>query len=201
MEKSKLTRKFDRQADMYEKQRKKKSLGPWRRELLQHAEGKVLELGVGAGANFPYYSPDVQVTAVDFSSQMLEKAKNAAEEQRMQTDFMLSDIERLEFPKHTFDTIVSTLSFCSYEHPVDMFNKLKYWCKPKGQILLMEHGISFNPVFAFVQKAIDPVQYKLSGCHQNRDMLRLIQESNLHIQKVERHWKGIVYLIWATPGD
>lgn len=65
----------------------------------------------------------------------------------------------------------------------------------------MEHGVSFNPVFAFVQKAIDPVHYKLNGCHQKRDMLRLIQASNLEIQKVESHWKGIVHLIWATPGD
>lgn len=201
MEKSKLVRKFDRQARMYEKQRKRKNLGDLRGQLLQQAEGKVLELAVGAGANFAYYSSDVQVTAVDFSPQMLEKAKDAAEEQGIHTEFMLSDIETLDFPENTFDTIVSTLSFCSYEHPVQMFNHLSRWCKPQGRILLMEHGISVNPVFAFVQKVIDPVHYKLIGCHQKRDMLRLIQDSDLQIRKVEGHWQGIFHLIWASPGS
>lgn len=201
MDKEKLARKFDRQARTYEKQRKKGNLVNWRRQLLQQAEGKVLELAVGAGANFAYYSPSAQVTAVDISPQMLGKAKGAAEEQGIYTTFMLSDIEALEFPEHTFDTVVSTLSFCGYEHPLQMFNKLSRWCKPQGRILLMEHGISFNPVFAFLQKAIDPVQFKLVGCHQKRDIMRLIQESDLEVQKVEHHWKGIVHLIWAKPGD
>lgn len=201
MDKQKLIRKFDRQARMYERQRKKDNLGNWRRQLLQQAEGNVLELAVGAGANFAYYSPNVQVTAVDISPQMLEKAKGAAKEQGIYTEFMLSDIEALDFPENSFDTIVSTLSFCGYEHPIQMFNKLQRWCKPQGRILLMEHGISFNPVLAFFQKVIDPVHYKLIGCHQKREMLRLIQDSKLEIQKVESHWKGIFHLIWATPGD
>jgi ubiquinone/menaquinone biosynthesis C-methylase UbiE len=43
----------------------------WRRRLLQEVEGKVLELAVGAGANFPFYPQDVDITAVDFSQQIL----------------------------------------------------------------------------------------------------------------------------------
>ncbi|MBS4209474.1 class I SAM-dependent methyltransferase [Bacillus sp. FJAT-50079] len=200
MDKSKLVRKFDKQAGLYEKQRKTKNLEAWRRQLLLGAEGKVLELAVGAGANFAYYSSDVKVTAVDFSPQMLDKAKIAAKEQGIDTEFILSDIETLEFPEKTFDTIVSTLSFCAYEHPVKVLNQLSHWCKPQGQILLMEHGLSFNPVVGFVQKVIDPIHFKLIGCHQKRDMLRLIQESDLQLRKVESHWWGMFHLIWATPG-
>ncbi|MFS0614210.1 class I SAM-dependent methyltransferase [Lederbergia ruris] len=200
MDKSKQIRKFNKQARMYEKQRKMNSLGDWRRQLLRQAEGKVLELTVGAGANFAYYSTNVQVTAVDFSPDMLVQAKYVAIEQEVPTEFILSDIEKLEFSKSAFDTIVSTLSFCGYEDPGQMFNQLSRWCKPQGKVLLIEQGLSFNPVLGFIQKVIDPVHYKLIGCHQKRDMLRLIRDSDLQIQKVEQHWKGIVHLIWATPG-
>lgn len=174
-------------------------LGNWRHKLLQHAEGKVLELAVGAGANFQYYPSNVKVTAIDFSPEMIKKAKQAAEMERIQTNFILSDIEGLEFPENSFDTIVSTLSFCGYEDPVKMFNQLSRWCKPTGQVLLMEHGISSNAVLSFGQKLINPIHVRLIGCHQKRDIVRLIQDSDLSIQKAENHWKSIFHLIWATP--
>lgn len=199
MDKSKLARKFDRQARIYEKQRKKGVLRGWRQRLLEQASGEVLELAVGAGANFAYYNPDVQVTAVDISPRMLEKAKEAAKISRIQANFIQADIETLVFPKNKFDTIVSTLSFCGYDDPVRMFNQLGRWCKQDGRILVMEHGISTNPILALVQKGIDPFHYKMIGCHQKRDMMEIIQASNLRIQQHERHWQGIFHLIWATP--
>lgn len=201
MDKTKKVRKFNRQADIYERQRKKENMGDWRRQLLLQADGKVLELAVGAGANFAYYSSNVQVTAVDFSPKMLEKAKLAAAEYGVRTEFLLSDIEALEFPENTFDTIVSTLSFCGYEQPVQMFNQLSRWCKPQGRVLLMEHGISHNPVLAFAQKAIDPIHHKLIGCHQKRDILHLIQASDLQVQEIKERWQGMFHLIWAVPGS
>lgn len=201
MDKTKLVRKFDKQSSIYERQRKKGNLGAWRRQLLQQADGKVLELAVGAGANFAYYSSDVQVTGVDFSPQMLKKAKHAAEEHEICTEFLMSDIETLEFPENTFDTVVSTLSFCGYEQPVQIFNQLSRWCKPQGKVLLLEHGISHHPVIAFAQKTIDPIHHKLIGCHQKRDILRLIQESNIQIQEIKGHWQGMFHLIWAKPGS
>lgn len=36
---------------------------------------KVLKVAVGAGANFPFYDRGVEITAVDFSPEMLRKQK------------------------------------------------------------------------------------------------------------------------------
>jgi len=77
MNKETLIRKFDKQAAMYDNKRRRLELGAYRRRLLHVAEGRVLELGVGAGANFPFYAPDVELTAVDFSPAMLAAAKTA----------------------------------------------------------------------------------------------------------------------------
>ena len=37
--------------------------------------GAVLEVGVGTGLSLPHYGPDVRVTGIDFSEEMLAKAK------------------------------------------------------------------------------------------------------------------------------
>ncbi|WP_256759344.1 class I SAM-dependent methyltransferase [Cohnella sp. WQ 127256] len=199
MNKDKQIRIFDRQAGQYEKKKEPESLRQWRQKLLQHASGHVLELAVGAGANFPFYPAGVQITATDFSAEMLKKATKAAEQYRTQVEFMLSDINELEFAEHSFDTIVSTLSFCSYKEPLKVLEKLRKWCKPSGEILLLEHGISSNMAFSVGQKILNPLLYRLIGCHHTRNMIDLVNQSGLKITKTESHWLGCIDLIWAKP--
>ncbi len=162
-------------------------------------KGEVLELAVGAGANFPFYPPGINVTATDFSEAMLEKAKQAAKHYQFNINFICSDIEEMNFPDHSFDTIVSTLSFCSYNNPEMVLEKISTWCKPDGHLLFLEHGVSSNPAVSLVQKVFNPLLYRVYGCHHTRNIVGLIQESGLIIQKVESYWMGMVHLIWAKP--
>ncbi|MCL6603170.1 MAG: class I SAM-dependent methyltransferase [Paenibacillus sp.] len=199
MEKQKLIRIFDKQATQYEKKTGDPSQKRFREHLLSHAKGEVLELAVGAGANFPYYPSGVKVTATDFSEAMLEKAKKAAKNHRIDANYICSDIEEVDFPNESFDTIVSTLSFCSYDNPLMVLKKIKRWCKPEGQILLLEHGISSNLAVSTAQKALNPLLYRAYGCHHTRNILGLIRESGLQINKVESRWLNMVHLIWANP--
>lgn len=199
MEKEALIRVFDRQAKQYATKQEPKSQQQWRRKLLQEAKGEVLELAVGAGANFPFYPPGVHVTATDFSKEMLMKARRTAVEYGVVAEFKQADIETLEFADHSFDTIVSTLSFCSYENPVQVLNNLQRWCKPDGKILFMEHGISSNRVLAVAQKLFDPLLYRMVGCHHTRNIPNLIRDSGLAVTKIESHWIDMVHLIWTKP--
>lgn len=199
MEKQELIRIFDKQATQYEKNRENPKQKRWRQHLLSDAKGEVLELAVGAGANFPFYPPEVKVTATDFSEVMLEKAKRAAKHHQIKVDFICSDIEEMNFPDQSFDTIVSTLSFCSYDNPMIVLDKINRWCRPNGQILFMEHGISSNLAVSAVQKALNPLLYRAYGCHHTRNILGLIRESGLKINKVESYWLNMVHLIRANP--
>lgn len=199
MEKQKLIRIFDKQADQYEKQREDPKQQRWRKHLLSQAKGEVLELAVGAGANFPFYPRDVKITATDFSEAMLAKAKEAAHNKGLDAHFRCADIEEMNFPEQSFDTIVSTLSLCSYRHPLKVLNDINRWCKPDGQILLMEHGISSNFTVAALQKGLNPLLYRVYGCHHTRDIAGLIRESGIVIEQVENYWLNMVHLIWAKP--
>ena len=80
MEKNELIRLHDKQAKQYDKIRRKKISfdRKWRRRLLSFAKGKILEVSVGAGENFKFYPVKVDITAVDISEAMIEKAMEAA---------------------------------------------------------------------------------------------------------------------------
>ncbi|KIL37459.1 methyltransferase type 11 [Cohnella kolymensis] len=195
MSNEKLIRKFDKQAKVYEARRKKLTERVWREKLISCAKGRVLEVAVGAGANFHYYPKGIELTAVDFS---LNKAKTAAADYGIDAEFQLSDVESLSFPDNSFDTIVSTLSFCGYENPGTVLDAFQKWCKHDGQILLMEHGISSNRLIGGMQTLVDPLFKKVVGCHFNREIIQILQ-SKLQINRIEHYMFGAVHLVWASP--
>ncbi|WP_370458052.1 class I SAM-dependent methyltransferase [Thalassobacillus sp. CUG 92003] len=191
---------FDRQADKYEVRATKQ--GPdhkWRKHLLASAKGNVLEVSVGAGTNFPYYPKDAAITAVDFSPAMLDKAKERAHAEQRQVEFMLGNVEALELPEHSFDTVVSTLSICAYPNPDEVLRRLAKWCRKDGQILLLEHGLSSNRFLAALQNVFDPLVKRRVGCHMNRDFMGLVDDAPLVVQRQEDAVFGAVHLIWAEP--
>lgn len=199
MDQQKLIAIFDRQAAQYDRQRESAFQRRWRQELLSHARGEVLELAVGAGGNFPFYPASVSVTAADFSPAMLAKAKAAAARYGIAAEFHQGDVERMDFPEAAFDTVVSTLSLCGYENPARMLATIRRSCKPDGQILLIEHGLSPNPVLSALQRGLDPLLYRLSGCHHTRNIRELVQEAGLRILWEESRWLDMVRLIRARP--
>lgn len=198
-EKTKLIRKYDKQAGMYAQRNMSRTESEWRERLVRDASGNVLEIACGAGANFPYYPEGVKVTAVDFSEAMLNHAAAAARKHGVDATFRRGDVEMLEFPQNTFDTIVSTLSMCGYERPDKVLASLNRWAKPGGRILMLEHGLSKYGLAAAVQRTLDPLFRRVSGCHFDRDIPGLLAASPLRVIRMERHMLGAVCLIWAEP--
>ncbi|WP_164985078.1 class I SAM-dependent methyltransferase [Ammoniphilus sp. CFH 90114] len=198
MSSERAIRIFDKQANSYEKRRKKLQHAAERSRLLRHAEGKVLEVSVGAGNNFAFYPKGVQVVAADFSIKMIEKARVAAEDYDVDCEFFVSDVENLDFEENTFDTIVSTLSLCAYQHPEFVLQQFQKWAKPEAKVLLFEHGISTNSPYAWLQNRLDGLSMRLIGCHQNRDILQLMNNAGLQVDHLERMFLGSVYLIQAS---
>lgn len=199
MDKTRQVRLFNKQAVQYKTRKEGAALRSWRQKLLRHATGEVLELAVGAGANFPYYPDGIKLTATDFSPDMLKHAREAAAGYSLDATFILADIEELDFPDHSFDTIVSSLSFCSYEHPLHVMQKLKRWCKPDGHILLMEHGISSNRVVSIGQRVLNPLLLRTIGCHHTRNIPDIVRQSGMFIERSESHMLNMVHLLWVKP--
>ncbi|WP_197276376.1 class I SAM-dependent methyltransferase [Bacillus sp. JCM 19034] len=158
-----------------------------------------MEVAIGSGNNFSFYRRDIELTGLDFSHEMLKAAQKEAKKYPFKVTLIQNDVEKVEFNKNSFDTIISSCSLCAYQDPVTVLNNFREWCKPEGEILMMEHGLSTNKLLAGLQKTLDPLALKAVGCHQNRNISDYVNQSRLKLVKEERYLAGCLYLIWAKP--
>lgn len=146
----------------------RKALAPLRRNLLEGARGRVLELGTGTGANLPYYPAATRVFATDPDPYMLRRAvaKNGGRAARV--SFVRCRAEELPFSKGSFDVVLATLVLCTVDLPSLAVREARRVLRPDGELRLLEHVRATNWL-GRVQDAIAPVWQRLSlGCRPNR---------------------------------
>ena len=195
---------YDESADQYEKKiwfdQYILGVARLRKKLLSKATGKILEAACGTGQNFPLFAPHSEIMAVDLSPKMLEIARENAIKHGLNVNLAVMDAEHLEFPDGTFDTVVSTLSTCTFPNPVKALQEIKRVCRPDGLILLLEHGHSN---FQWLAKFQDRNEYQHyqdhAGCRWNQDPLDLLQSAGIKVLKSKRNILGMFYSIEATP--
>jgi ubiquinone/menaquinone biosynthesis C-methylase UbiE len=171
-----------------------------RKRLLSKARGQILEVACGTGQNFPAFASGSEITAVDLSPNMLESAGRNAIGYGLDVNFAVMDAEKLEFADGSFDTVVSTLSTCTFPNPVRALQEMRRVCRPDGLILLLEHGHSNVPWLARFQDRNEYQHYQdHAGCRWNQDPLDLVQLAGIKILKSKRSVLGIFHSIEATP--
>jgi ubiquinone/menaquinone biosynthesis C-methylase UbiE len=81
LDQASVTRVCDRVArfyDLWNRPMEWFGLAAKRRRLLARAQGTVLEVGVGTGINLDHYPPAVELTGIDVSGRMLDRARRRA---------------------------------------------------------------------------------------------------------------------------
>ena len=169
-----------------------------RRGLIGQARGRVLEVAAGTGRNLPFYPSGVQFTAVDLSSAMLSRARGRAARLGLAVQFSVQDGATLGFRDGSFDTVISTLTVCTFPDPVAALREMARVCRPGGQILLLEHGRSDRPWLSRWQDRRAPRHYRMLGCNLTREPLELARQAGLVIQSAHRHLLGMVFVIRAA---
>ena len=168
-----------------------------RRTLLRRASGKVLEVAVGTGKNLTYYPRDCRIIALDLSSEMLKVARNRAAKLSMHVSFLVADAEALPFRDQNFDTVLSSLSTCTFSDPVAALEEIKRVCRSAGRVLLLEHGRSDREWLARFQDRTADRLAKRFGCHWNRESLELVRKAGLKVVEAQRVFFGIFHHIEA----
>ena len=171
-----------------------------RRRLLRQASGKVLEIAVGTGKNLQYYSRGCRIIGIDVSREMLNVARKRAARLSADISFLLGDAEALPFSDHGFDTVVSSLSTCTFPNPVAALKEMARVCRIDGKILLLEHGRSDRDWLGRWQDRRADRHAKQFGCHWNREPLELVRQASLKVNKAQRVFFGIFNQIEAAPG-
>jgi ubiquinone/menaquinone biosynthesis C-methylase UbiE len=159
----------------------------------------VLEVGVGTGKNIPYYPADVSVTAIDFSPRMLARAEAKARRLNVKVDLREMDVQQLDLPSKSFDTIFATCVFCSVPDPVKGLAELKRVCKPDGQLLLLEHMRPGNFLPGLLFDLLNPLVVRITGANINRRTIENIESAGWKIQKSQNLFLDVLKWIEAVP--
>ena len=201
-ETEKVRARYDRIAALYdllEAPMESGRFSRWRRRLWAQVKGpRILEVGVGTGKNFSYYPPNVEVTAIDFSPRMLAIARQKAEREGVHVDVRLMDVQHLDFPDNTFDSVVASFVFCSVPDPIKGLQELRRVAKPTGSIFLLEH-VRPPGVGGTIADILNPLVVRIWGANINRCTVQNVERAGLAIECVEDLWANIVKLIVARP--
>lgn len=170
-----------------------------RSRMLSRVRGRVLEIGVGTGANLPFYPPSVRLTAVDESIDMLEIAARRAAALSGWVYLSQANAEHLTFPSGTFDAVVSSLVLCSVVDQRRALNELwRVLHKPGGQLVLLEHMRPRVRPLAWLVDLANAPWYAFNGrCHLNRQTEQAIVEAGFQVEQVETRLGGFLRLIVA----
>ena len=194
-------RTFDRIASPYDRGMaplEKLGLRRLRRKMVPHARGRVLEIGVGTGANLPFYRSGACITAIDESPDMLTVAASRAARLDNCVSLGQMDVESLAFPAGRFDTVVASFVFCSVIDQTRALSELHRVLDRPGVLLLLEHMRPHSRPLAWLADMLNVPWYNFNGrCHLNRETQQSVVDAGFRLMKVESVLGGLVRLIIA----
>jgi len=172
----------------------------YKRTFFAPMQGKVLFLAAGTGLDFKYFPPNQDVTAIDISPKMLEKAAPRAEQYEGTIDLKEMDVHDLSSPgflDDSFDQIFTVCTFCSVPNPVHGLEQLRRVLKLGGRLRMFEHTGSRWFPFNLLLNLMTPVS-RLNGPELNRPTVENVARAGFTIQRVNNLYLDVVKTIEAT---
>lgn len=156
--------------------------------LMNTRPGTVLEVGVGTGLALDYYAPHMKVTGIDFSEEMLDKARARKEEKGLGhvASLRQMDARQLDFPDDHFDNVAAMHVLSVVPEPERVMSEIARVCKPGGQVVITNHFKRETGALATIERLAAPLS-NLLGWHSDFAIDRVLQDSRLTLD----HTRGL----------
>jgi phosphatidylethanolamine/phosphatidyl-N-methylethanolamine N-methyltransferase len=141
----------------------------------------ILEVGVGTGLSLPMYPPYVSITGIDLSAEMLAHARvRKAHCGLDQVQLLEMDAEHMTFRDDCFDKVVAMYVASVVPHPKRLVEEMRRVCKPGGEIFIVNHFHSSNPIVGGLEKLVAPLS-KMLGFRPDFSLKEFIEETGLDV--------------------
>ena len=103
---------------------------------------------MGTGLSLPLYPHNVSVVGIDISRDMLDQARVRLARDGLESAaaLMVMDAEHMAFEDNSFDKVVAMYVASVVPDPRRLVDEMRRVCKPGGQIFMVNHFHSRNPV-------------------------------------------------------
>ena len=119
---------------------------------------RVLEVGVGTGLCLPLYPENCDITAIDLSQPMLDKAEERVKELGLTNVKLIQmDAGDMQFADSTFDIVIAAYVVTAVPDYRKLMEEMVRVSKPGGRLILLNHFTQDSPIIAAVEKAISPI--------------------------------------------
>ena len=160
-----------------------------REKVVPQARGRVLEIGMGAGHNLPYYRAEQveRIVGIDPCSASWALAQPRATSLGVPLEFIEGSAESIPLPDEEFDTVLMTYSLCTIPDAQAALQEVRRVLKPGGHLVFCEHGEAPDASVARWQQRVNPLWRKLlGGCNLNRPITRWISDAGFSIGAMDQ---------------
>jgi ubiquinone/menaquinone biosynthesis C-methylase UbiE len=193
-----LQDKWDRQSRMYDWSTwgESRRFGSAKERLFSRMAGRCLMVAAGTGADFQFFPPGLDITALDVSPGMIERARPKAEAYPGRLGLRVMDVQELAFPDEAFDTVVTSCTLCSIPDPLRGLRELHRCLRGGGRLLMFEHVRSRIGAIAVLQDLMTPVTRRF-GPEMNRETIGNVLRAGFEIRSEENVYLDIVKSVEA----
>ncbi len=153
---------------------------------------RVLEVGVGTGLSLPMYPASVRITGIDLSREMLERARTRVARHALANveGLLEMDAEAMSFADASFDKVVAMYVVSVTDRPAQLLHELQRVCKPHGDIFIVNHVRSDNPLVGALERSLARFSNQL-GFHPDFELRSLVNGSFRveHVSSINFFWK------------
>lgn len=147
---------------------------------------RILEVGVGTGINAPLYPKHCAVTGIDFSAEMLEKARDrVARKGTGNVRLIQMDAADLKFLDNSFDIVYAPYVMSVVPDPVAVSREMFRVCRPGGRVIFLNHFLSSNPILSRLERSICQFTIHI-GFKSDVDLPAFLAQADLNPVSIEK---------------
>lgn len=165
-----------------------KPIAKQREKVVPLAQGRVLEIGVGAGHNFAYYdrAKVEKLWGLEPDPQIRKYAAQQAAVVNLDVEFIDLPGEEIPLDDDSVDTVLTTFTLCTIPDAEKALQGMRRVLKPDGRLIFCEHGQAPDKKIEVWQNRIEPIWKCLfGGCHLTRNPVSLLDHTGFKTEKVE----------------
>ncbi len=173
-------------------------------EIINQRQGRVLEVGVGTGLSLPNYGRHLEIVGIDLSPEMLEKAREKVDEERLANVSGLHEMDAsaLTFANGEFDTVVAMYVITVVPDPETVMRELARVTKVGGQVVLVNHFSQDDGVRGWVERRMAPFADKLGWRPVfNLDRVMICENLKVVDRRALRPWGLFTMLRFEKVAD